>query len=85
MHCVRVSTLFRIGSMRLICYEHLVGVLRGSHFSLVQGMVFIDHKRSVIELQTFIAVLVSRFHFKIAQGYSLRRDGCHITVVSDTF
>jgi hypothetical protein len=53
-------------------------------FSLIRGARF-DHDRdSVIELQTFIAVLVNRFHFTIAPGYSLRKEGCNFLVVSDT-
>ena len=53
-------------------------------FSLVRGARFHHNRDSVIELQTFIAVLVNRFHFKIAPGYSLRKEGCNNLVVSDT-
>jgi hypothetical protein len=58
--------------------------LREQTFSLVQGARFDHNRDSVIELQTFIAVLVNKFHFAIAPGYSLRKEGCNIVVVSDT-
>ena len=52
--------------------------------SPVRGARFDHNRDSVIELQTFIAVLVNRFHFTIAPGYSLRKEGCNFLVVSDT-
>ena len=53
-------------------------------FSFARDARFNHIGDSVIELQTIIAVLVNRFRFTIAPGYSLRRESCNLVVVSDT-